>query len=244
MSKRPDQRYRDAGEMLQAVLAISKTMADRALVHSARSARANGRTTARSLQLAPQSSGLTPLTAQVPSPPPSGSSRLRRLVVLGLAVLVGALGAGAFALRQKLAGETPPPRFIVVQRDPRSAAAEAPRNAEPLLIPIEEPKPEGPATRKRPATPEESLAQSFRAQRAPVVKCVNTFPDEVERSPKLTLRLSLSSAGDVSEVKLFPPELAATPLSHCIEAAARALKFPKQSAPTVFDIPLTARKGG
>jgi hypothetical protein len=244
MAKRPEQRYRDAGEMLEAVLAISQNMAHRGVGHSARSARANGRSTSQSLELAPQASGLTPLTAQVPSAPRVASSNLRRLVVLGLAVLAGALGAGAFALRERLGGQAPARSWIVVQRDPRTAAAEAPRDAGPQLLPLEEPKLEGPLRPKRAASPEETLGQSFRAQRAPVVKCVNTYPEEVERSPKLTLRLSLSSGGEVSEVKLFPPELAATPLSHCIEGAARGLKFPKQSAPTVFDIPLTARKGG
>jgi hypothetical protein len=90
----------------------------------------------------------------------------------------------------------------------------------------------------------EALAQSFRAQRASVVRCVNTYPREVEQSPKLTLRLSLDVQGTVSAAQLSPAELADTPLSACIEGAARALKFPKQTGPIVFDVPLTARKGG
>lgn len=244
MAKRPEQRYRDAGEMLDAVVAISNSFQTTpAVSHSARSARANGRNTAVSLALSPQASGLTPLT---PVPDSSGA-RMRRLLFAGLALLAAGLGAAAFALRDRFVAAPPAQRFIVVQADPRAAAAqeETTEATAPPPTPASETRADPtPIKSKRTAGPEEALAQSFRAQRAPVVRCVNAFPDEVERSPKLTLRLSLSAGGDVSEVKLFPPELSNSPLSSCIEAAARGLKFPKQSAPMVFDIPLTARKGG
>jgi hypothetical protein len=158
------------------------------------------------------------------------------------------------------------PRFIVVQADPRvsvQAQGEAQASArEPSktrertsMLPsalAEQPAPNadtpaGTASLKRTnasADAAEALAQSFRAQRASIVRCVNTYPSEVEQSPKLTLRLSLSAQGAVSDAKLSPAELSGTPLSACIEAAARSLKFPKQAGPIVFDVPLTARKGG
>ena len=245
MAKRPEQRHRDAGEMLEAMLAISRSYGRHgSTTEGVRSARANGRSTLPPLSLAPRSTGLTPPA----EPEGSAETGVRRLVILGLALSAGALGAGAFALRQRLS--TPPTSqrsFIVVQADPRAAHAQEAEadHTDTALLPELEAKPEGSAARsKRAATPEELLAQSFRVQRAPVVRCVNTYPDDVEHSPKLTLRLSLSTSGDVSEVKLLPPELSQSPLSSCIEDAARGLKFPKQSAPTVFLIPLTARKGG
>jgi serine/threonine-protein kinase len=246
MAKRPEERYRDAGEMLEAMLAVSRSFETRTdASEGVRSARAHGRTTAQPLlSLAPRASGLTPLTA----PAAGASSHVRRLLIVGLALAAGVLGAGAFMLRQRWSSPPATQRsFIVVQADPRAAQAQPADALETSVAPAPDvaPKPESGKERlKRSATPEELLAQSFRAQRAPVVKCVNTYPDDVERSPKLTLRLSLSSSGDVSEVKLFPPELSHGPLSSCIESAARGLKFPKQSAPMVFDIPLTARKGG
>jgi eukaryotic-like serine/threonine-protein kinase len=245
MAKRPEQRYRDAGEMLEAMLGVSRSFEARTdASEGVRSARAQGRTTMRPLTLAPRASGLTPLSA----PEPGAGSRLRRLLIVGLALTAGVLGAGAFMLRQRWSSTPETQRsFIVVQADPRAAQAQPGDALETSVAPTPDlaPKPETNRERlKRSATPEELLAQSFRAQLAPVVKCVNTYPDDVERSPKLTLRLSLSPSGDVSQVKLFPPELSHGPLSSCIESAARGLKFPKQSAPMVFDIPLTARKGG
>jgi serine/threonine protein kinase len=243
MAKRPEQRFRDAGEMLEAVANVSLTLASTGTSHSARSARANGRTTEASLALAPQTANLAPLAPAASA----AHSRLGRYVVGGLALTAAALGAGAFVWKQRLSPATPQQRFIVVHADPRAAdPGPVESDASDRPPPTRDTRPqetESPRPR-RTATPEEALAQSFRAQRGPVVKCVNTYPDEAERSPKLTLRLTLSTTGDVSEVKLFPPELAQSPLSACIQGAARGLKFPKQSAPLMFDIPLTARKGG
>ncbi|HEX6245242.1 MAG TPA: serine/threonine-protein kinase, partial [Polyangiales bacterium] len=142
MAKRPEQRYRDAGEMLEAVIAVSRTFQAPATVsHSARSARANGRTTAVSLALAPQASGLTPLTPV----PEAGGSHARRLVIAALALLAAGLGAGAFALRERFSAAPPAQRFIVVQADPRVAVAqteEPPREVVAPQAPASDPKPD------------------------------------------------------------------------------------------------------
>jgi hypothetical protein len=90
----------------------------------------------------------------------------------------------------------------------------------------------------------DAFAQAFRAQRATIVECVNAYPNELKRQPRLTLRLSVGTRGEVREAQLLPAELGATQLAACIESAARKLKLPKQAAATVFDVPLTARKGG
>ena len=146
------------------------------------------------------------------------------------------------------------PRFIVVQADPRVAAqprAEpSPQKAQSALGVSQPKSADNPASApplrhtSGASDAAEALAQSFRAQRAGVVRCVNTYPSEVEQSPKLTLRLSLDAQGAVVDAQLSPVERSGTPFSSCVESAARALKFPKQAGPITFDVPLTARKGG
>lgn len=198
---------------------------------------------------------LLPKTDELPEPP--GHAQLapaphkRRRLFSALAIAAAAFGLGVVALLHFQPPADAAPRFIVVQADPRVTSG--PRVAQSALAPhAQAPVTTGEKTGEPRAKPRaanaalqtaELLAQSFRAQRAPVVKCVNTFPEEVERSPRLTLRLSLDEAGVVREVRVAPAELAGTALATCIESAARTLKFPKQASAMVFDVPLTARKG-
>jgi hypothetical protein len=174
----------------------------------------------------------------------------RRILRYGLFAAVSA-AAALLAVQTLSPSKKSEPRFIVVQKDPRANELQREEREHTSSAPavsqldaVTTPESAPPAKRtSAPADAAEALAQSFRAQRASVVRCVNTYPHEVEQSPKLSLRISLNAQGAVNDAQLSPAQLAGTPLSACIEGAARALRFPKQVGPVVFDVPLTARKG-
>jgi serine/threonine protein kinase len=246
LAKDPDRRFRDAGEMYSALREVQQRLPE---LPAAPATRRERPSTVESLSLAPAPESMELPVAALEAPP-----RWRRLARYALFASLP-VAAIALLLRAFLPSRPSEPRFIVVQADPRVAARERaqsdaqgqlPRARAESPQPSEAAAPSAPPVRRGGAASNaaEALAQSFRAQRAGVVRCVNTYPREVEQSPKLTLRLSLSAEGGVSDARLSPQELAGTQLSVCIEAAARSLTFPKQAAPIVFDIPLTARKGG
>jgi serine/threonine-protein kinase len=250
LAKDPDRRFRDAGEMHAALREVQKLRLELNTRPATRPERRTGPSTLESLSLVPAPESLE-LPASALEPGPGPWRRGARFALLASLSFV-ALGLAARALTPSKKSE---PRFIVVQADPRVAeetredqrASKAAPNtlAESQLKTVDGPVSAPPLKRPNAAVgAAEALAQSFRAQRASVVRCVNTYPREVEQSPKLTLRLSLDVQGSVSDARLSPVELAGTPLSACIEGAARALKFPRQTGPIVFDVPLTARKGG
>jgi serine/threonine-protein kinase len=247
MAKEPEQRFRDAGEMFDALRAVQKLGSQAFTVPSARAER---RTLASALE--PIALSAPPASLELPAtafePERRGFGRYARYALAATLLAVGLI-AGARLLIPRAASE---PRFIVVQTDPRAAAPRplAEQHAPSGLV---SPRPEAVDTSVSTAPPKrtgssgdpaEALARSFRAQKAGVVRCLNSFPREIEQSPKLSLRLTLDARGSVRDAQLSPAELAGTGLSQCIESAVRALKFPIQTGPLVFDVPLTARKGG
>jgi len=243
MAKQPAERFRDAGEMLDAFTAVTATLRKDQSFHAARSARSHGAAMSSvALEVVQPPSQLESLEPGTPQPSPRWFADRRWLVGLGVGGL--AFAAGITILLSVTRPTDATPRFIVVQADssnPEVPERPGPAEAKLSVAPISAPETR---SKRAPISVADILAQSFRGQRASIVKCVNTYPEEVARSPKLTLRLSLDSDGTVSHARLSPTELAGSSLSTCIEQSARALKFPKQASPIVFDIPLTARKGG
>lgn len=246
MAKQPTERFRDAGEMLDAFLAVTATLRKDLSFHAARSARSHGAAMSSvPLQVVQPPSQLDSLDALAGQPAVRWYNDRRKLVALAVAALAFAAGIIILVSVQKPPDATP--RFIVVQAEPSEQEAPTPLPEQTVEARIDGASPvvqaHEPRTKRAANSVAELLAQSFRGQRAAIVKCVNTYPDVVEQNPKLSLRLSLSSDGAVRQAKLSPSELAGTPLSACIEESARTLKFPKQATPLVFDVPLTARKG-
>jgi hypothetical protein len=250
LAKDPEQRFRDAGEMFEALRAVQSGGLESYTIPSARLERRTRPNGGESLALSPAPANLElPIAAL-----DAAHSRWRRPALYALLATLSLVALLAAARALSPSKERSEPRFIVVQADPR---ASQPRLREggtgaPSGLTVSQLRPADPPVSAAPLrranvgpndAAAEALAQSFRAQRAGVVRCVNTFPREVEQSPKLSLRLSLDAQGAVSDAQLSPAQLAGTELSRCIESAARALRFPKQPGPIVFDVPLTARKG-
>jgi serine/threonine protein kinase len=252
MAKNPAARFRDAGEMLEAFRAATASSAKDQSWQGARTSFQAGEPS--HLPLAPLSPALAPVDfapgPSVPAELPTLPPKLWRPALIGVAALGLALALGLPALRGWLRPSDASPRFIVVQTAPEPPPARAPAAApaqasEPTIVADASELPNARDARGRKAAASaEAFVQSFRAQRGTIVECVNTYPNELKRQPKLTLRLSVGTLGEVMEAQLLPAELAATRLAACIESAARKLKLPRQAAATVFDVPLTARKGG
>jgi hypothetical protein len=243
MAKSPAARFRDAGEMLAAFRVATADSERQQTWQGARALRQPGE--ASHVALAPLAPALAPVDLSVPESPSVSSTVARarglRPALLGLGALGLVLGLVALSW---LRPDDASPRFIVVQTDPEPPAAPSPsvtQGAPEQDLASERARD---ALERKPATAADAFVQSFRAQRATIVACVNADPAEVKRQPRLTLRLSVGTLGQVTAAQLLPAELAATRLAACIESAARKLKLPRQSAATIFDVPLTARKGG
>jgi len=183
-----------------------------------------------------------------------GNTHKYRKWWIAAAAAVGLLVVGATAISWERSNAAPAPRFIVVSAD-RSAdetEAEAPGQAvlpDPDNTPV--PAEPTPNSRNPPATKPsgaalaaQALAQSFRAQKAGVVKCVNEHERELGQTPQLAVHLSLDAEGKVSDADVSPAELGSSAVGTCIEQAVRAMQFPSQGAPISFQVPLTTKRGG
>jgi hypothetical protein len=248
MAKNPASRFRNAGEMLDAFRTATAHSQRDQTWQGARATRQPGQ--ASHLPLSPLAPVLAPVDFAQQATAPADVHTLRPLALrpalFGLGALGLALALGVPALRDRLSPADSNPRFIVVQTDPEPPAVHAaPAQQQEPAAATEVTLPGARDARSRKAAgTAEAFVQAFRAQRATIVECVNAYPDELKRQPKLTLRLSVGTRGEVMEAQLLPAELGGTQLAACIESAARTLKLPKQAAATVFDVPLTARKGG
>ncbi len=63
-------------------------------------------------------------------------------------------------------------------------------------------------------------------------------------SPEVSVRFSIDKEGVVQRAEVIPSDLTSTPLGQCIVGVAKRTRFPAQSAPATFRIPLRAKKSG
>ncbi len=270
MSKRPEDRYASAQEMREAVLAAAQEVLGTEAVNrlNARLRPSSWRTEnpqneTQAEAAAPRRRSLVDTELmQRRSAAPKKPARPWLYPVLGASAAALVVGAGAIWFGRS-SGE-PSPRFIVVRSEPAepegAAGSVASETTSPLSpSPTKEPEPEkqAPETRptqaaaktqavQQPATRStaEVLAEAFRRQRSSVVACLNAHAEQAESVPKLSVKLGLSSDGQVERTTVSPAELSKTAMGTCIETAVRAMQFPPQSQPISFEVPLTARKGG
>lgn len=269
MSKNPDDRFADAREFERALVAAADrllgTEASRRLGARERPVSWRkryptlGRADSDALTIVAHASSSTPARPQrspVPRPKRPKRSKLQSYALAaGAAFVAGAIGGAAIWLGRSNAASAP--RVIVVRADANEDTAEdtPPESAESTTF-VEEPalaaneaEAAPPPVEKRPKPSAKTqntatiLAESFRKQKGDVVLCVNEHAEEVERTPKLSVRFALAIDGSVVRAQVSPSEIAGTPLGRCIERASLAMRFPPQGAPISFEVPLTARKG-
>jgi len=104
----------------------------------------------------------------------------------------------------------------------------------------------GPVTRK-PATPSvaggaaDPLSNAFRRDLPAVQTCFEAHVASGQGAPRLQLRFEIDTRGVPTQVAVLPADLAGTALGACVVAVGKKSRFPAQTAPAAFKIPLSVR---
>jgi serine/threonine-protein kinase len=173
------------------------------------------------------------------------------IVVVAVVVLASAAAGIALALGRRTSDE---PRFVLIERNATTASATSASAAAPTSTPtppVTDPrldadagpaKPAGPRSSK-PAPAADPLSAAL-AKNQPAIEACFRDQANVTGAPEISVRFTIDRAGAVQRAELAPPELAGVPLGACILGVARGTRFPAESGPATFRIPLRARKVG
>jgi hypothetical protein len=102
----------------------------------------------------------------------------------------------------------------------------------------------GAGSRPRPPPGGDPLAQAFARRQGQVATCFTDHAATVIQAPSLKLRFEIDVNGVPTKVEVFPADLGNTPLGACIAAVGRGTRFPRQTAPAAFSIPVSVRASG
>ena len=258
MEKAPDDRFADARTMQEALRAASAGLAGSATVRTLdeRERPASWRKRAEAATAAETTDGRPALTPSKGAGLALGRRPRRSLTPL-LSIVLASTALAATVILFSRSSASPSPRFIVVQADPVSRSAqreaeeerpaEAPREpSAPVRVELSpavlnQPR-EGRRGEARSLDAAARLAESFRRQKGGVVACVNAHVDEVERTPKLAVRIALDASGRVQSAQVLPASVAQGTMGVCIERAVQTMQFARQASGVSFEVPLTARK--
>ena len=86
------------------------------------------------------------------------------------------------------------------------------------------------------------LTGAFRKQKGKIHRCFEQHQTTSEQRQNVSVLFSLKSSGSVERVQLSPQSLDGTALGNCLLGVSRATKFPPQSEPISFRIPLSAKR--
>ena len=86
------------------------------------------------------------------------------------------------------------------------------------------------------------VARSFARQKAKVIDCLDAHPGDMQNAPQLTVRMTVTAAGNASDAQLLPEAIAGKPVSECVTRAVLSMSFPPQAVPTTFRVPLLWRR--
>ncbi len=79
-------------------------------------------------------------------------------------------------------------------------------------------------------------------QQPAVEGCFREHAAGVTGTPEIAIKFSIDKEGAVQRADLTPADLAGLPLGQCLLGIAKGTKFPPQSGPVTFTIPLRARR--
>lgn len=86
------------------------------------------------------------------------------------------------------------------------------------------------------------LTGAFRKQKGKIHRCFQNHRTTSEQSQNVSVLFSLKSSGSVEKVQLSPKSLNGTALGNCLLGVSQGVRFPPQSAPISFRIPLSAKR--
>jgi serine/threonine protein kinase len=169
-------------------------------------------------------------------------------VVVALVVVAGAVAGIALLLGRRASDE---PRFVLIERNAASASATT-ASASLSTPPVTSADPghdngagsakvPGPRSAK-PAAGPDPLSAALAKNQPAIEACFRDQAANVSGAPEISVRFTIDRAGAVERAELSPPSLANVPLGTCILGVARSTRFPAESGPATFRIPLHARK--
>jgi serine/threonine-protein kinase len=189
--------------------------------------------------------------AEMKAVPPQ---RRRMVLVAGAALLAvaGAAGGVAVALNRHPVDE---PRFVLIEHNASGATASATAPVVPATATASTPTSADsshetaagsakvvPARSTKPPAGADPLSAALAKNQPAIEACFRDQAGSVSGSPDISVRFTIDQTGAVQRAELSPPELAGAPLGTCILGVARSTRFPAESGPATFRIPLRARK--
>ncbi len=189
-----------------------------------------------------------------PEPPKRSRGRGPVLAVVAAFGLLAGLGLGATAylsgrpaapaqivmVEQTSTKEAPPPPSVESAAEAATAPPSDP--AHPASITSVSAAPTSLTGARKPPSSADSLSAALAKNQPEIERCFRDHAASVDGTPEVSVRFSIDREGVVQKAELSPAELGGVPLGQCILAVARRTRFPAQSAPATFRIPLRARR--
>jgi hypothetical protein len=181
----------------------------------------------------------------VPLPAPASRNMTLIVGLVALAIIVGGVVVAVIVVTGRKPAEV---ELVSVQSEKRTDLQPPPGTPEPPPAKIVEPAaPDRSTTRpvtvakKPPRTPDEELVdkltRTFAGRRTAVSACFATPSNE-----KITIRLEIGRDGRVSDARVSPDAVAATPAGACLVKVARETAFGTQPKAVAIHVPITATK--
>ena len=193
-----------------------------------------------------------------PQPPPP-QPRSRAMLAIVAAAMVALVGAGA-GLAIYVGRRTDDAKILVIERNTNASASPepSPSTSPETPGPRATDAPGGTASVSSSSSSSTSLAQvkpskpaapsgdplsaAFAKNQPEIEGCFRDNAASGGGASDVSVRFTIDKDGVVQRAELSPPDLAGAPLGQCILGVARKTRFPPQSAPATFRIPLRARK--
>lgn len=88
----------------------------------------------------------------------------------------------------------------------------------------------------------DSLSAAFARKQGRIQACFDSYGANAAAGPRLALRFRISAQGRVRSAELIPNRQTSTPLGQCLLQVAESVRFPAQSEPIAFRIPIEVAK--
>ncbi len=191
-------------------------------------------------RLRPAGAGGSGAAAVATATPPTRS----RGVVVAISVALGVLVAGGVGLALYLGRRQEEPKLLVIERTTNASAT--PTNDTPVDTASAAPSAPSSSSRPPQGKPPKALAgdplSAAFAKNQPDIEACFVTKGAAGGTPDVSVRFTIDTEGVVQRAEVSPAEVASSPLGACIAGVGRRTRFPAQSAPATFRIPLRARK--